>query len=90
MFRIHIVAGEFLSIFSKYIPAKPDVHAANNTAMNPPYKSPFLWESLSELDVDNWVYETPVARTTRESHCIAVNLLLSSITEKKAVVIILI
>ena len=68
-FRSHNDVCEPFNTFSKYTPEKPEVHAAQRTAI-----SPANWLCLSESDlVASWfpetcTIETPIVNKTKAAH----------------------
>lgn len=75
-----------LSIFSKYTPENPDVHAAQRIAIRP--RVLFWFSVLVSLEVlpDVWTIATPIVRSTSENHFVGENLRWSIVALKRAVV----
>mmetsp|Transcript_43819 Transcript_43819/g.93175 ORF Transcript_43819/g.93175 Transcript_43819/m.93175 type:complete len:255 (+) Transcript_43819:390-1154(+) len=91
MFRIHRLTSEPFSIFSKYTPLNPDVHAAERTATRPTRRfrsssSDASWSLLPETCTT----ATPNVSTTRDAHLVVENRRLSMVALNMAVVSIFI
>lgn len=80
--------SEPFSIFSKYIPANPDMKQAPNAALNPiNLDCSGAFEATTGAGAEeSWTKATPAASRPKANHCQFFNTLPNTNTAKKAVV----
>lgn len=82
MFLIHTLRSDVFSIFSKYIPAKPESTQAPSAALKPRTRFCSTEICLDSPPCESCTRATPITRISSEPHCVLSSFFRSIVTAK--------